>query len=53
MDGLNRFDAVGKSSFSHCKSSLREKGIYLVTVPRLPAFLQMALTSMRGSKKVK
>jgi NADPH:quinone reductase-like Zn-dependent oxidoreductase len=28
------FDAVGKSSFSRCKSSLKENGVYLVTVPK-------------------
>ncbi|MGD2177894.1 MAG: NAD(P)-dependent alcohol dehydrogenase, partial [Anaerolineae bacterium] len=47
------FDAVGKSSFSRCKGSLKDEGIYLVTVPKLPALLQMARTSMMGGKKVK
>jgi NADPH:quinone reductase-like Zn-dependent oxidoreductase len=47
------FDAVGKSSFSRCKSSLKEKGLYLVTVPKLTVLLQMQWTSRMGSKKVK
>ena len=47
------FDAVGKSSFSRCKSSLKENGIYLDTLPRLAALLQMLWTSKIGSKKVK
>ncbi len=46
------FDAVSKSSFSRCKSSLKQRGIYLVTVPTLAIFLQMLWTSMVGSKKV-
>jgi NADPH:quinone reductase-like Zn-dependent oxidoreductase len=47
------FDAVGKSSFSRCKSSLKEKGIYLVTLPKLAVLLQMLWTFIVGSKKVK
>jgi NADPH:quinone reductase-like Zn-dependent oxidoreductase len=47
------FDAVGKSSFSRCKSSLERNGIYLVTIPKLAALLQMQWTSIVGSKKVK
>nr|NIT40017.1 zinc-binding dehydrogenase [Gammaproteobacteria bacterium] len=46
------FDAVSKSSFSRCKSSLKQRGIYLVTVPTLAIILQMLWTSMIGSKKV-
>jgi NADPH:quinone reductase-like Zn-dependent oxidoreductase len=45
------FDAVGKSSFSRCKSSLKQKGIYLSTVPTLAILLQMLWTSRIGSKK--
>ncbi len=45
------FDAVGKSSFSHCKSSLKQRGIYLTTVPTLEILLQMLWTSKIGSKK--
>jgi len=40
------FDAVGKSSFSQCKDSLKQKGIYLSTVPALSLFLPRI-----GSKK--
>jgi NADPH:quinone reductase-like Zn-dependent oxidoreductase len=47
------FDAVGKSSFSRCKSALKEKGIYLVTVPKLAALLQMAWTPMMRGKMVR
>ena len=45
------FDTVGKISFSHSKSSLKPRGIYLPTRPTLPFFLQSIWTSMRGSKK--
>jgi NADPH:quinone reductase-like Zn-dependent oxidoreductase len=47
------FDAVAKSSFSRCKSSLEKNGIYLVTVPKLAALLQMVWTLKMGGKKVK
>jgi NADPH:quinone reductase-like Zn-dependent oxidoreductase len=46
------FDTVGKSSFSGCKSSLKQKGIYLAAVTGLPLLVQMLWTSMIGSKKV-
>ena len=46
------FDAVSKSSFSRCKSALKQRGIYLATVPTLAMILQMLWTSMIGSKKV-
>ena len=46
------FDAVGKTSFSRCKSSLKQKGIYLATVFGLQELVQMLWTSMIGSKKV-
>jgi len=46
------FDAVSKSSFSRCKSSLKQRGIYLVTVPTMAIILQMLWTSRVGSKKV-
>jgi len=47
------FDAVGKSSFSRCKGALKQKGIYLTTVPTLAILLQMLWTSKIGigSKK--
>jgi NADPH:quinone reductase-like Zn-dependent oxidoreductase len=45
------FDAVGKSSFSICKGSLKRNGIYLTTVATIPVLLQMLWTSKVGSKK--
>ncbi|MBP1996539.1 NAD(P)-dependent alcohol dehydrogenase [Paenibacillus eucommiae] len=45
------FDAVGKQSFSRCKGSLKQKGIYLSTVPALGTMLQMLWTSKFSSKK--
>jgi NADPH:quinone reductase-like Zn-dependent oxidoreductase len=47
------FDAVSKSSFLRCKSSLKKNGIYLVTLPNLAFLLQMLWTSMVGDKKVR
>ena len=46
------FDAVGKRSFSQCKGSLKERGLYLSTVPALGTMIQMLWTSKFGSKKV-
>jgi len=45
------FDTVGKSSFSRCKGSLKQKGIYLAAASGLTIMLQMLWTSMVGSKK--
>ena len=45
------FDPVNKSSFSRCKSSLKQRGVYLATYPSLAIILQMLWTSMIGSKK--
>jgi len=45
------FDTVNKSSFSPCKGSLKQRGVYLATYPRLAIILQMLWTSMIGSKK--
>ncbi|GGF67722.1 alcohol dehydrogenase [Paenibacillus albidus] len=45
------FDAVGKNSYSRCKSSLKPKGVYLSTAPSLGIMLQMLWTSKIGSKK--
>jgi NADPH:quinone reductase-like Zn-dependent oxidoreductase len=42
-----------KSSFSRCKGSLTQKGVYLKTFPGLPILLQMLWTSKIGSKKAK
>jgi len=46
------FDVVNKSSFSRCKSSLKQRGIYLATFPTLAFILQMLWTSIIGGKKV-
>ncbi len=45
-------DTVRKSSFSHCKSSLKNEGIYLAVAGGLGAMIQMLQTSVIGSKKV-
>ncbi|MFS1514268.1 NAD(P)-dependent alcohol dehydrogenase [Chengkuizengella sp. SCS-71B] len=45
------FDTVGKSSFLRCKSSLKQNGVYLLTIPTLSIMLQMLWTSKFGSKK--
>jgi NADPH:quinone reductase-like Zn-dependent oxidoreductase len=47
------FDTVGKSSFSHCKRALKQRGIYLTTVITLAGLLQVLWTSLAGGKKVK
>jgi len=47
------FDAVGKSSFARCKSSLVEDGVYLATVPSPAVLLGMLWTSVAGTKKVR
>ncbi len=47
------FDAVHKSSFLRCKNSLRDKGLYLVTMPSLAFLLQTLWTSIVGDKKIK
>jgi NADPH:quinone reductase-like Zn-dependent oxidoreductase len=45
------FDTVNKSSFSRCKNSLTQSGIYLTTFPTPAILLQMLWTSIVGSKK--
>jgi len=45
------FDAVGKSSFSRCKGSLKQSGVYIFTTPSLANYFQMLWTSKIGSKK--
>jgi len=47
------FDTVGKCSFSMCKGSLTDEGIYLATVPTPVIMLQALWLAKRGSKKVK
>jgi len=47
------FDTVGKRSFSECRGSLTDEGIYLATVPT-PVIMLQALRSAKSSgKKVK
>ena len=47
------FDTVGKYSFSQCKGSLTDEGIYLATVPTPAIMLQALLTAKSSNKKVK
>ncbi|HLO18502.1 MAG TPA: NAD(P)-dependent alcohol dehydrogenase [Anaerolineales bacterium] len=47
------FDTVGKCSFSQCKGSLTDEGIYLATVPTPAIMLQALWSAKSGSKKVK
>jgi NADPH:quinone reductase-like Zn-dependent oxidoreductase len=47
------FDTENKSSFSQCKGSLTQKGVYLKTYPGLTILLQMLWTSMFSSKKAR
>jgi NADPH:quinone reductase-like Zn-dependent oxidoreductase len=47
------FDTVGKLSFSRCKDSLKQRGVYLATVPTLELFPQILWTSIRAGKKAK
>jgi NADPH:quinone reductase-like Zn-dependent oxidoreductase len=51
FDAVSVYDAVSKRSFSCCKGSLRQKGVYLSFVFGLPILLQMLWTSKVGSKK--
>ena len=46
------FDVVGKSSFSGCLRSLKEKGLYLLGNPGLSQQLRGVWTSMMSHKKV-
>ena len=47
------FDTVGKYSFSQCKGSLTNEGVYLATVPTPIMMLQALWSAKRGGKKVK
>ena len=47
------FDTVGKRSFSECKGSLTDEGIYLATVPTPVVMLQALWPAKSGSKKVR
>ena len=46
------FDILGKSSFSRCKSSLKQNGRYILVSFKVKQLFQMFWTSMIGSKKV-
>ena len=46
------FDTVGKRSFSECKGSLTDEGVYLATVPT-PAIMLRALWPAKRGKKIK
>ena len=46
------FDAVGKSSFSRSKGSLKQRGFYLAPNPSPADILQMLWTAIIGSKRV-
>ncbi len=47
------FDILGKSSFTHCKSSLNKNGRYLLASFKTKQLFQMLWTSMADNKKVK
>ncbi len=47
------FDTVGKCSYSQCKGSLTDQGIYLSTVPSPLMMLQALWPTGSGNKKVK
>jgi len=46
------FDILGRSSFSRCKSSLKQNGRYLLASFKMKQLFQMLWTSIIGSKKV-
>jgi NADPH:quinone reductase-like Zn-dependent oxidoreductase len=46
------FDILGKSSFSRCKSSLKQNGRYLLASFKTRQLFQMLWTKIIGSKKV-
>jgi len=46
-------DTVGKTSFSRCRKSLKQKGVFLPVVMDLTELVQILWTSMTGGKKVK
>ncbi len=46
------FDILGKSSFSSCKNSLKQNGIYLLASFKIKQLFQMLWTSIRPGKKV-
>ena len=46
------FDILGKSSFSSCKNSLKQNGIYLLASFKMKQLFQMLWTSRTGDRKV-
>jgi NADPH:quinone reductase-like Zn-dependent oxidoreductase len=46
-------DTVGKTSFSHCKKALTQKGVFLPVSMKLKELVQIVWTSMTGGKRVK
>jgi NADPH:quinone reductase-like Zn-dependent oxidoreductase len=46
-------DTVGKTSFSRCKKSLKQKGIFLPVAMDIAELVQIIWTSITGDKKVK
>ena len=46
------FDILGKSSFSRCKNSLKQNGIYLLASFKMKPLFQMLWTKTVGSQKV-
>ena len=46
------FDILGNSSFSRCKNSLKQNGIYLLASFKMKPLFQMLWTKIVGSKKV-
>jgi NADPH:quinone reductase-like Zn-dependent oxidoreductase len=46
------YDILGKSSYSRCKGSLSENGVYLLASFKVIDILQMLWTSLVGNKKV-
>jgi len=46
------FDTIGKSSFAHCRKTLKSNGTYLVTVLTLNNLLQSFITKFGHKKKV-
>jgi len=46
------FDTIGKRTFSECKGSLKDTGIYLATVPTPAIALQALRTAKSNGKKV-
>ncbi|WP_339924438.1 NAD(P)-dependent alcohol dehydrogenase [uncultured Cyclobacterium sp.] len=47
------YDTIGQLSFSTCKGSLTERGVYVSPVLGMPLLFQMLRTSIFGSKKAK